>query len=89
MQPLTHTDFASLQPGDELLVRAGCSTSDGELEQDITVVVAKVDGFSFLTTDGDGFGGCHAAGFVYKTGNVREVVLSEKAQQVLADLDLD
>jgi len=52
------------------------------------VVVAAVDGFSFLTTEGDGFGACHSEGFVLKTGNTQKVSLSDKARQILDELNL-
>jgi len=84
---LQHNEFASLKTGQELIVKKGCPTIDGPLAEDVTVVVAAVDGFSFLTTEGDGFGACHSKGFVFKTGNTREVVLSEKARQILEELD--
>lgn len=80
-------EFAALQPGEELLIQKGCPTANGPLAENKTVVVAAVDGYSFLTTEGDGFGACHSKGFVFKTGNTREVVLSEKARQILEELD--
>ena len=88
MYLLRRNEFADLQPGEELLIQAGCPTANGPLAENKTVVVAAVDGFSFLTTEGDGFGACHSEGFVLKTGNTQEVALSDKARQILDKLNL-
>lgn len=86
MYLLRRNEFADLKPGEELLIQKGCPTANGPLAENKTVVVAAVDGFSFLTTEGDGFGACHSEGFVLKTGNTQEVALSDKARQILDEL---
>jgi len=88
MYLLRPNEFANLQPGEELLIQKGCPTANGPLTENKTVVVAAVDGYSFLTAEGDGYGACHSEGFVFKTGNTQDVILSDKARQILDELDL-
>lgn len=86
LQPLTLEQIQQLTQGDILLIKAGCPSPLGNLAEDKTVIVAAVDGYSFLTTEGEGFGGCFLEGHIYKTGHTREIALSPEAQKILERL---